>query len=258
MISDRQERGCAPLERQLSSYVQLGDEQLAALRSHLGPATSWTTNEFGPVSGPPLVLASGWAATAALFDNDRRQLVSLFIPGDIIDPAVDCDPGLVLIALKPCRVLEAGDLFASLSAGAGEPAWRPLARAWLSARHSVRTRLASHLVRLGGLTAYERMAAFLSEMHGRQMRAGLTDADTLALPLSQDTLADHLGLSLVHVNRTIQQLRRDRLIGRRSGAVQVLEPAALEQAGRPPRARRATAGAGGAYAPHAAAAAGAL
>jgi CRP-like cAMP-binding protein len=241
MILDRQQRGCAPLERHLSSYAQLTDEQVSALRAHLGPATTWSPHELGPTSGPPLVLASGWAATAALFDNGRRQLVSLFIAGDIIEPAVDCDPGLSLVALKPCRVLDGGDLFATLSARAGEPKWRPLGRAWLSARHGVRTRLASHLVRLGGLSAYERMAAFLSEMHGRQLRAGLTDAGTLTLPLSQDTLADHLGLSLVHVNRTIQQLRRDRLIAWRSGAVQVLQAAALERAGRPSARRTAAA-----------------
>ncbi len=47
------------------------------------------------------------------------------------------------------------------------------------------------------------------------------------MPLTQETLADALGLSVVHVNRVLQQLRRDRLIDLHAGRASLLEPTLL-------------------------------
>jgi len=48
------------------------------------------------------------------------------------------------------------------------------------------------------------------------------------MPLTQETLADVLGFSVVHTNRTIQQLRRDRLLDVRNGAVLLLQRERLQ------------------------------
>jgi len=53
------------------------------------------------------------------------------------------------------------------------------------------------------------------------------DSQRFPLPLTQEVLADALGLSIVHVNRTLQQLRRERLIELRSGVAILLEPELL-------------------------------
>ena len=57
---------------------------------------------------------------------------------------------------------------------------------------------------------------------------GLGDDRRFPLPLTQEILADGLGLSIVHVNRTLQHLRRDGLIELRSSVAILLQPQALQ------------------------------
>ena len=51
------------------------------------------------------------------------------------------------------------------------------------------------------------------------------------MPLTQEMLADALGLSIVHLNRTLQQLRREGLISFKGGLMQLLKPDALKEIG---------------------------
>jgi hypothetical protein len=76
---------------------------------------------------------------------------------------------------------------------------------------------------LGRQTAYERVAHFLLEVQRRLEIAGLGDGQRFPLPLTQEIMGDALGLSIVHVNRTLQQLRRERLIELRSGVTILLQ-----------------------------------
>ena len=79
-----------------------------------------------------------------------------------------------------------------------------------------KARLMEQVVRLGRLPALESMASLLLELHDRLDLVGLARDGRFAMPLTQETLADATGLSLVHFNRTLQQLRRERMIERRS------------------------------------------
>jgi CRP-like cAMP-binding protein len=85
-------------------------------------------------------------------------------------------------------------------------------------------------VRLGRQTAYERMAHLLLELHARLTEIGEARGDSFNLPVKQEVLADALGLSLVHVNRTLQQMRRDRLVDMRGAQMTFLDRGALEAA----------------------------
>ena len=85
-------------------------------------------------------------------------------------------------------------------------------------------------LRLGRLSAYERTASLLIELHERLRRSGAASEAVMPLPLTQEMLADLLGLSIVHVNRILQQLRRENLIVYRSKRVQFPNLAALVQA----------------------------
>jgi CRP-like cAMP-binding protein len=70
----------------------------------------------------------------------------------------------------------------------------------------------------------------------------LADETTVAIPLTQEIMADALGLSVVHLNRTLQQLRRNQLIEFKSGQVRLLQPDQLAQLAdfRPPRINQIT------------------
>ena len=65
------------------------------------------------------------------------------------------------------------------------------------------------------------MADFLLEMRDRLAAAGLGSSDRFPLPVTQEAMADLLGLTSVHINRTLQALRRDGLLELRSGVARL-------------------------------------
>ena len=67
------------------------------------------------------------------------------------------------------------------------------------------------------------IAHFICEMHERLRLVDLVDAQTFRLPMSQTDLSDAMGLSLVHVNRTLQQLRRRSLISWQNDSVRIID-----------------------------------
>lgn len=68
------------------------------------------------------------------------------------------------------------------------------------------------MVNLGCRNARQQVSHLICELAYREMRSAPTDGTDIAWPLTQEQVADILGLTAVHVNRTIQALRRDRII----------------------------------------------
>jgi CRP-like cAMP-binding protein len=168
-----------------------------------------------------LMLAAGWAAMIRVLPDGRRQIFDVAVPGDLL-----ClSPGRTV---APCTVIsltdvELMDLDPMLGAGESPGIEVALTRMGFGAQD----RLLGAIVRLGKLTAVARVAHFILETHGRLANVGLIRDREFTLPLNQEQTADLLGLSVVHVNRTVQTLRRDGLIEFRSGAVRILEPERL-------------------------------
>jgi CRP-like cAMP-binding protein len=73
------------------------------------------------------------------------------------------------------------------------------------------------LVNIGRREAPERVAHILCELLLRLRAVGLADSDSYELPITQEELGDTLGLSTVHVNRTLQALRAENLITLKRG-----------------------------------------
>lgn len=76
-----------------------------------------------------------------------------------------------------------------------------------------------HLVGLGRRNALERTAHFLLELGARLKLVGLATSNGYACPLSQYLLSDALGLSAVHINRVLRQLREEGLLTFQRGKV---------------------------------------
>lgn len=169
----------------------------------------------------PRMIVAGWAAQYRQLVDGQRQIISLKLPGDLIRP-------LFLIHLPlPCAVaalteLETVDAQPLAEAAAGS-AHSSLGQAIHVMAHMDRMLLGDQIVRLGRQTACGRFAHLMLELHERLDRVGLAEADRFAMPLTQETLADVLGFSVVHTNRTIQQLRRDDLLDVRNGMVMLLQ-----------------------------------
>lgn len=170
----------------------------------------------------PRFVVSGWACRQRLMPDGRRQIFSLLLPGDSI--GFDARPALATVsALTALETVDAGAVQDAIRAG-GSPG---LAHAVSANQLLEDALLLDHAVRLGRLTAFERVAHFLLELQHRLEIVGLGDRQRFPLPLTQEILADTLGLSIVHVNRTLQQLRRSGMIELRSGVAILLEPEAM-------------------------------
>jgi CRP-like cAMP-binding protein len=204
-----------PLIRKLEQFVRLSSGD----RGLLERAASERVRKFGPRADitregekPKDVhlILSGWACRYKQLEDGRRQIVSFFFPGDICDlnlfilKEMDHSIGTitpVTIADLPRNVFD--------EIGAGYPRistalwWETLVNAAIQREWTMS---------LGQRTASERVAHLLCEIFLRLRLAGLTEGLSCDFPLTQSDLAEATGLSKVHVNRTLQELRSAELI----------------------------------------------
>ncbi|MCR5874810.1 helix-turn-helix domain-containing protein [Phenylobacterium sp. J426] len=220
---------CAPSEllaRRLSSFRPLQADDLAPL-SELGADdhAHAAGAELSLGQGETRLVTAGLVGEARLLSDGRRQIVALRLPGDILTPGYTANH--VISALAPSRTLDATALLSRL----GDPRAAPaLHAAWAEARRMEQRAVLDHVVRLGRLSAYERTAHLLLELHERLVRVKLAQANGFQLPITQEIMADLLGLSIVHVNRTLQQLRREGLLTYRAGSIGLPDRTSLAEA----------------------------
>jgi CRP-like cAMP-binding protein len=178
----------------------------------------------------PHFIVSGWACRVRELADTRRQIMRLLLPGDMIGLSLQsrARAQTSVVALTPLKTVEAPEI---------PVAWRERARVptLAAALDLVAAEdehlLLCHALRLGRQTAYERTANLFCELEYRHSRLGLSREGNFAFPLTQDTLADVLGLSVVHVNRTLQQMRREGRINLAHGRLAVRDIEALRTAG---------------------------
>lgn len=211
--------------RRLKRFAPLQDDDAEALEARLGRIEAYPAGkDLELIGSPPLFVLSGWACLAHSLRDGRRQILAFLLPGDGVgfDLLTRSQRSMDVLALTPLKVRYAQPGF---SVGTER-----LGRAFAGAAAAQQGRMIDQMVRLGRQTAYERMAHLLLELHGRLAEIGETRGESFNLPVKQEILADALGLSLVHVNRTLQQIRRDKLIDVRGAQVTLLDRTGLETA----------------------------
>jgi len=233
--------------RRLSHFADLSAEERALLHSLAAerrevPAGSGLIAEGQRLDTPRLLLA-GWACRMRVFPDGRRQIFEFILPGEMYGLCLRPQAVALsnIVTLTPATIADAsaiGDVFAG-----DQERFPNLVAALHCAAGLDELHLLNQLIRVGRQSAYERVAHLVLELHERLDAAGLAAGDTIALPLTQEILADALGLSIVHLNRTLQQLRRDGLIAFKSGVLRLLAPGRLAQIAdfRPPKIIQAAA-----------------
>jgi len=215
-----------PVLRKLNSLAKLSPDEEALLRAAAEHRERAAPGEEiigeGQAAQRPRLVVAGWAARQRVLPDGRRQIFSFVLPGDVLGftarPAT-ASPWSVT-ALTAFETLDGQSVAEAVAAGRAPG----LAAAVAAFEAQGAQLLLDQMVRLGQLTAYERVAHFFLELQRRLQVAGLGDSQRFPLPLTQEMLADALGLSIVHVNRTLQQLRREGLIELRSGVAILLRP----------------------------------
>jgi len=218
--------------RRLQSLSPLSDEAISLIRG-LNDAQRVSAgvelNRERSTLSRPRFLISGWAARVRWLPDGRRQILGFIVPGEAIGLCLRPHP-LALATTVALTALEARDAMPVLRALSGDSPPGGLDEAVRLAAAMDEALLLDQVVRLGRQTAYERMAHLLLELRDRLGDVGLCDGRSFALPLTQEVLADATGLSVVHVNRILQQLRRERLLELSGGVAVLLDVEQLELA----------------------------
>lgn len=226
--------------RALSRCGPLGQEDEKAVRAALADTQSLPGGHELIAEGEPLnrscLLLEGWAVRQRVLSDGRRQIISFVLPGDGFGLCVRPD-GVALqstLALTPITMAPMPLLNQRLQAGP-KNALRDAAWDMISLEECF---LVNQVMRLGRQSAFERLIHLLLEFHDRLEAKGAVENGSFVMPFTQEVLSDALGLSTVHTNRVLQQLRRERLIESHAATVRLTSLVLLAEIAdyrRPPR-----------------------
>jgi CRP-like cAMP-binding protein len=202
-----------PLVRKLSCYMALTTGEVAFLNSLHEPTRKVPRHREIIVAGRRydclFILCSGVVSRYKVLPDGKRQVLNLGLPGDFIgvpaclfDVAVNSVSSLTDVVLSAVSFEKLSGLFAQFPRLGAALFWSTACDAAM---------YDEHLVDLGRRSAYERLAHLILEVLIRLRAAGLADELSYTLPLTQEFMADVLGLSGPHINRMIRCLREEGL-----------------------------------------------
>ncbi|HEY0130877.1 MAG TPA: Crp/Fnr family transcriptional regulator [Allosphingosinicella sp.] len=221
-----------PWTMKMEQFTSFTEEQ----RARLDALVAARRQEYAPdedilVEDQPInechVLISGLAARYKLLPDGERQIMAFLIPGDLCDAEVfileKMDHSVCAITPTTCALVSADTMRGLLReiSTMSEALW------WGTMTDLAVLR--ERLVDLGRREARERIAHLIYEMLIRYRIVGETSDDVMPWPITQDELADATGLTPVHVNRTLKQLREEGLIEVTRRELTVLEPDRLRE-----------------------------
>lgn len=224
---DHVQKLTAPFLCRLKSLVPLTPREEYFLEALELPAHAFNAGGHVYAEGdgdlPPWIVGAGWACRLRVLPDGRRQIVTFFLPGDTIRLGDVDHPAIrsTILAMTDLTLLNASRLAEAVARA--DDSIANIVQACRVTFIWSQAQLLDHVLRLGRLTALERMAHLILELHYRMQDAGLAQDGRFPLPLTQSQFGEALGLSLVHVNRTLQQLRREQLIELKPGRIAILD-----------------------------------
>ncbi|MBV9394429.1 MAG: Crp/Fnr family transcriptional regulator [Methylobacteriaceae bacterium] len=174
------------------------------------------------------LVIDGFLCRYKMLPDGERQIVSFHVPGEIPDLQSlflgKMDHALTTISPSTVAFIahEAMNALIEGQPKIGRLFWREtlidaaIFREWI--------------VNTGSRDAYARIAHLLCELFHKLQAVGLTKGTSFGCPITQTEVADATGLSTVHVNRSVQELRGNRLIEWERGTCTILDLQALEDA----------------------------
>lgn len=172
--------------------------------------TGTTILSEGAHSAHLYTVLSGWAFRYKTLQDGRRQILNYMVPGDLLgiqgsvigemEHSVEALSPLVLCVFQRDRLNE---MFVEHPGLAFDITW-------LAAREE--RMLDDHLLSLGRRSAMERAAYLLAFLYHRAVAVGVAPGKSLQIPITQMHVADTLGLSIVHTNKTLRKLADRKLI----------------------------------------------
>lgn len=220
------------LLRRLSQYIELSSEErngitklCSSIPRYVG-ARRLLIDEGEELYSIPYLLR-GWACSYKVLEDGRCQILSFFLPGDLWDFGAPAGSRMAtaLRTIKDSILIDIPrDDFADLVARhprLGEAfRWSGMVTDEISRER---------IVSLGQRTSRERCAHMICEIFWRLRAIGEVDGSSMELPLTQEEVGHTIGVSTVHANRVLQDLRNDNLIRQFRKGLQILDLAKLQR-----------------------------
>lgn len=170
-------------------------------------------------------LIAGWAERYKILHDGQRQILALLMPGDVCDVlafilkkadhTIACLSACKVALVTPQKLL---DVMA---------AHPRIERALWWSNLVDESILREWLVNVGRRDAFERICHLFCELALRARVAGVSDGLRLAVPLKQEQIGEAVGLTPVHVNRTLQRMRAEGLVTLGGGVLTICDPERL-------------------------------
>jgi CRP-like cAMP-binding protein len=172
------------------------------------------------------LIVRGWAARYKLLPDGSRQITAFLIPGDFCDFHItllsEMDHSITTLTRAQVAYIPRPKLDALTE--------RPgIARAFWWSTLVDEAVLRAWIVNVGRRDAFEAIGHLMCELYVRMRNIGLTAGHSFEFPLTQEELADALGLTPVHVNRVLQRMRADGLISFKGGMLTLHDYRRLEE-----------------------------
>lgn len=206
-----------PLVTKLRAFIDLSENDAALLsfadNGHQSAPAGVDLIAYGERMSRAVLLEAGWAIRHRTLSDGRRQILGFVLPGDFCDPTafVEERAHAAVTTITNARVtyIAEQDVYALAhrSPKLSAALW------WQSAHEHALTR--AHMFALGRFDAYERLAYLLHELAQRLRLLGETRTGSFSFPGTQQHLADALGMTHVHISRTLSKLEDDGVVTRR-------------------------------------------
>lgn len=222
-VPEEVDRAIALLMLKLRARDEVSDQEEAAMRAATSGIRGIDANRVvvpaGTTRSDCNLLVEGFVARYKDLPDGQRQILELHVPGDFVDlhslllKQLDHSVG----ALTPVRIA----IFPHEAMRRITETQPHLARMlWLSTLIDAAIHR-EKILTVGRRAAVGRVAHILCELYLRLETVGLTDGLAYPLPITQTDLADATGLTSVHVNRMLKELRDDEVLTWRGGEVTI-------------------------------------
>lgn len=220
-----------PLIQRVSHYADVGPDHFEGLvnlphKIEVRKAGQEIVSE-GEVVDFVFIIESGWAIRFDLLDDGRRQILNFMLPGDCFDMMsltnAQSDHSVSAATDLTLRRLKASDFLTAIRQAPALAAafW------WVAVQEEAILR--EQIIRVGRRSAKERVGHLILELNRRVAATSGKLDNFLYLPVPQSLLADMLGLSVVHISRTLTKLKAEKLIRTGHDGIQILDRERLER-----------------------------
>ncbi|WP_174292745.1 Crp/Fnr family transcriptional regulator [Sphingomonas bacterium] len=215
--------------QKLSGLSTLERSETSALEAATSHARRYRAKQDlireGDEPGPVFVILNGWACRYKILPGGSRQIMAFLMPGDA------CDLHMNMVAAMDHGIQAITEAkVAAISRPAMDQMMREfpgVSRALYIAQLIDEGTMRAWIVSMGRRSSIERVAHLICELYLRMRNIGLRTEGVFALPLSQIILADALGMTPVHINRVLKELREAGAMALKRGHLEILDPVKL-------------------------------